>query len=130
LLTRAYLGCILSDLNIINTTDSNSNEKTSDQAIEQYQSVDEVRKEDLECLKNQKKSKLTNIDYETYIRQFWVGLLEADGTINVSSPSANQAKVRIAISIKNLKENVLMLLLIRDVLGGITKIERKAGYVT
>lgn len=34
------------------------------------------------------------------------------------------------ISIKNLRENVMMLLLIQQVLGGTVRIERKAQYVT
>lgn len=73
---------------------------------------------------------LTNIDYATYIKQFWVGLLEGDGTITVSSPGANHVKVRMVISIKNLRANVIMLLLIQEVLGGVVRIERKAQYVT
>lgn len=34
------------------------------------------------------------------------------------------------ISIKNIRENVIMLLLIQQVLGGTVRIERKAQYVT
>ena len=59
-----------------------------------------------------------------------MGLLEGDGTITVSAPGANHVKVRFIISIKNLRENVIMLLLIQEVLGGTVKIERKAQYIT
>ena len=80
--------------------------------------------------KNKIKSKLAHIDYETYIQQFWLGLLEGDGTITVSSPGANHVKVSMIISIKNQRYNVIILLLIQEVLVGTVKIERKAQYVT
>lgn len=94
------------------------------------ESIDEISKQELENYKKYLKSKLTDIDYETYIKQFWVGLLEGDGTITVSCPGPNHIKVRMVISIKNLRENVIMLLLIQEVLYGTVKIERKAQYVT
>lgn len=93
-------------------------------------SLEDIGKEEIESFKNKIKSQLTDIDYETYIQQFWVGLLEGDGTITVSSPGANHVKVRIIISIKNLRANAVMLLLIQEVLGGTVRIERKAQYVT
>ena len=93
------------------------------------ESIDEISNLEIERLEKEIKSKL-NVDYETYIKQFWVGLLEGDGTITVSAPGANYVKVRFIISIKNLRENVLMLLLVQKVLGGTVKIERKAQYVT
>jgi hypothetical protein len=68
--------------------------------------------------------------YETYVKQFWVGLMEGDGTITVSSPSPNHVKVRMVISIKNLRANVVMLLLIQEVLGGRVRIERSSQYVS
>lgn len=94
------------------------------------ESIDDISKEEIEYFKNDIKSKLTDIDYETYIKQFWVGLLEGDGTITVSSPGPNYVKVRMVISIKNFRENAIMLLLIKDVLGGTVRIERKAQYVS
>lgn len=58
--------------------------------------------------------------------------MEGDGTITVSTPGPKHIKVRIIISIKNLlrRENVIMLLLIQQVLGGTVRIERKAQYVS
>lgn len=94
------------------------------------ESIDEICKEEIEDYKKSLKSKLTDINYETYIKQFWVGLLEGDGTITVSCPGPNHVKVRMIISIKNLRDNSIMLLLIQEVLGGTVKIERKAQYVT
>lgn len=55
--------------------------------------------------------------------------MEGDGTITVSCPGANHVKVRMFISIKNLRENVLMLLLIKEVIGGTVRIERNSQYV-
>jgi hypothetical protein len=92
--------------------------------------IEEISKQEIENYKNDLKSKFTGIDYETYIKQFWIGLLEGDGTITVSSPGANHVKVRMIISIKNLRENAIMLLLIQQILGGTVKIEHKAQYVT
>jgi hypothetical protein len=94
------------------------------------ESIDEISQQEIEFNKKFLKSQLNDIDYETYIKQFWVGLLEGDGTITVSCPGANHVKVRMIISIKNLRENCIMLLLIQEVLGGTVKIERKAQYVT
>ena len=94
------------------------------------ESIDEISKQEIEDFKNNLKFKLTGINYETYIKQFWVGLLEGDGTITVSCPGPNHVKVRFIISIKNLRENAIMLLLIQEVLGGTVRIERKAQYVT
>lgn len=57
-------------------------------------------------------------------------MLEGDGTIIVSTPGPEYVKVRMIIAIKNLRENVMMLLLIQQVIGGTVRIERKAQYVT
>ena len=56
--------------------------------------------------------------------------MEGDGTITVICPGPKHIKVRMIISIKNLRENVIMLLLIQQVLGGTVRIERKAQYVS
>ncbi len=40
------------------------------------ESIDKISKEQLESYRKQVKSKLTNLDYVTYIKQFWVGLLK------------------------------------------------------
>lgn len=124
-----------------------------DETIEfEIESIEDIDNKEIEGYKNCIKSKLTGIDYETYIKQFWVGLLEGDGTITVSTPGPEQVKVLetigrysdapaspgissmgrkgMIIAIKNLRENVMMLLLIQQVIGGTVRIERKAQYVT
>ena len=67
-----------------------------------------------------------------YIEQFFVGLLEGDGTItcNLNSNKSNSIIIRIVISLNNFPENLNMLNLIRDTIGGRILIERNDKYVT
>lgn len=69
---------------------------------------------------------------KTYIEQFFVGLLEGDGTItcNLNSNKSNSIIIRIIISLKNLPENVFMLNLIKETIGGRFTIERNNRYAT
>jgi hypothetical protein len=68
---------------------------------------------------------------ETYIKQFFVGLLEGDGTITVDIPKSRQTvRLRFFISLKNLPDNHKMLLSVRNVVGGKVLIERQEKYVT
>jgi cytochrome c oxidase subunit 1 len=73
-----------------------------------------------------------NIENKTYIEQFFVGLLEGDGTIssNLNSNKSNSIIIRIVISLKHLPKNVIMLNKIRAIIGGRVVIERKDRYVT
>lgn len=68
----------------------------------------------------------------TYIEQFFVGLLEGDGTItsNLNSNKSNSIIIRIVISLNNITENVIMLEKIKEVIGGRVVIERNARFVT
>ena len=61
------------------------------------ESVDDISKEELDSIK-EKIYKSSISDHETYIKQFWVGVLEGDGTIIVSCPGANHVKVRMFFS--------------------------------
>jgi hypothetical protein len=78
-----------------------------------------------------KKDFLTLKD-KTYIEQFFVGLLEGDGTItsNLNSNKSNSIIIRIVISLKNNTDNFIMLNKIKNVVGGRVLIERKYQYVT
>jgi len=69
---------------------------------------------------------------KTYIEQFFVGLLEGDGTItsNLNSNKSNSIIIRIVISLNNNPENLAMLSKIKDTIGGRVVIERKQQYVT
>lgn len=67
-----------------------------------------------------------------YLKQFFVGLLEADGTITVGMkniPAILQtARIRIVIALKRNEENKIMLNLIEDHIGGKVVLEEKKGY--
>lgn len=71
-----------------------------------------------------------DLDKKEYIEQFFVGLLEGDGTITVDYISQYKKRVKIIISLKNLKENIKMIDLIIKYVGGRKAIERNNKYVT
>lgn len=86
------------------------------------------------CISDQHEEQ-RRVETKEYIQQFWVGLLEGDGTITVDSNSkANEKnlrlRVRLVISLLNNKENHKMLLSIQSVIGGRVVIERKEKYIT
>jgi hypothetical protein len=66
-----------------------------------------------------------------YIEQFFVGLLEGDGTITTNINSTSKTiRVRIIIALKNDINNQIMLNKIQKIIGGRVVIERKDKYVT
>ncbi len=65
-----------------------------------------------------------------YFEQFFIGLLEGDGTITVDYINNLKKRVRIFISLKNIKDNVNMLNIIFEHIGGRVKLERNNTYVT
>ena len=66
-----------------------------------------------------------------YIEPFFVGLLEGDGTISTDlNTSKKHIRVRIVISLKNEKNNQIMLNKIQEIIGGRVVIERQVKYVT
>lgn len=65
-----------------------------------------------------------------YIEQFFVGLLEGDGTITVDFINNRSKRVRIFISLNNLEDNRFMLDLIVKYIGGRVVVERNNRYVT
>lgn len=70
---------------------------------------------------------------KNYIKQFFVGLLEGDGSIIVDFSRSRPKKylrIRIVISLLNYKENFDMLNIIKENIGGRVVIERKDRYVT
>lgn len=73
---------------------------------------------------------IVNSEDITYIEQFFVGLLEGDGTISCNLSGKSSITVRIFISLNNLPENYSMLSKIQEVIGGRVVIERKESYVT
>ena len=66
-----------------------------------------------------------------YIEQFFVGLLEGDGTITTDlHTSKKHIRVRIVIALKNFINNQNMLKKIQEIVGGRVVIERQDKYVT
>jgi hypothetical protein len=66
-----------------------------------------------------------------YIKQFWVGLMDGDGSITMdeNKPSC-YSRPRMIISLNNTEKNRIMLNLIQKEIGGKVRIERKDKYVT
>lgn len=78
----------------------------------------------------QKESHLRSMQ-DNYVEQYFVGLLEGDGTITVDrNNSINTVRIRVIISLKNETKNALMLNKIGKVVGGRVFVERKNKYVT
>ena len=79
-----------------------------------------------------KKKDINDVIYNNnYIEQYFVGLLEGDGTITLDrNNNINTVRIRIVISLKNEDKNVLMLNKIAKVVGGRVFVERKIKYVT
>ena len=75
--------------------------------------------------------KKEEITINNYIEPFFVGLLEGDGTIITDlNTSKKHIRVRIVISLKNEKNNQIMLNKIQEIIGGRVVIERQVKYVT
>ena len=75
--------------------------------------------------------KLENKIDSEYIKRFFVGLLEGDGTITTNLASrGNRIVVRFVIALKNDVNNKSMLERIALVIGGRVVIERREKYVT
>jgi hypothetical protein len=70
------------------------------------------------------------LNEKDYVEQFFVGLLEGDGTITVDYINDYKKRVRIVIALKNLSSNHFMLNLIVKYIGGRVVIERNNRYVT
>jgi hypothetical protein len=67
----------------------------------------------------------------SYIKQFWVGLMDGDGTITMDeNKPSSYSRPRMVISLNNTEKNRIMLYLIQKEIGGKVRIERKEKYVT
>ena len=73
-------------------------------------------------------SEKSETELTSYIEQFFVGLLEGDGTITVDYINNRKKRVRIVIALKNLEDNRFMLNLIVKHIGGRVAIERNDAY--
>jgi hypothetical protein len=86
-----------------------------------------LEKDETHCINSNPKILFSS----SYIKQFWVGLMDGDGTITMdeNKPSC-YSRGRMVISLNNTEKNRIMLNLIQKEIGGKVRIERKDKYVT
>lgn len=65
------------------------------------------------------------IDKNEYIKMFWVGLMDGDGSIQVNHWRKKNLQYRLIIKLSNLESNYNMLILIAKVIGGTVRISKK-----
>lgn len=70
-----------------------------------------------------------NNNYKEYIKMFWVGLMDGDGSIQVNHWRKQSLQYRLVIKLSNLKSNYNMLVEVAKVVGGTVKITGKKADV-
>jgi len=70
-----------------------------------------------------------NNNYKEYIKMFWVGLMDGDGSIQVNHWREQSLQYRLVIKLSNLKSNYNMLVEIAKVVGGTVRITGKEADV-
>jgi hypothetical protein len=66
---------------------------------------------------------------DEYIKIFWVGLMDGDGSIQVNHSCKKWLQYRLVIKLSNLKSNYRMLIKIAKIIGGNVKITGKGSDV-
>lgn len=64
-----------------------------------------------------------------YIKPFFVGLVDGDGSLQVNHWRQRYLQYRIVIKLKNIESNVIMLEYIKTVIGGKVRVENKRNFV-
>lgn len=70
-----------------------------------------------------------NNNYKEYIKMFWVGLIDGDGSIQVNHWRKQSLQYRLVIKLSNLKSNYNMLIEIAKVIGGTVRVTGKGADV-
>ena len=70
-----------------------------------------------------------NKNYKEYIKMFWVGLMDGDGSIQVNHWRQQFLQYRLVIKLSNIKSNYNMLVEIAKVVGGTVRITGKEADV-
>lgn len=70
-----------------------------------------------------------NYGYVEYIKMFWVGLMDGDGSIQVNHWRKQSLQYRLVIKLSNLKSNYNMLIEIAKVIGGTVRVTGKGADV-
>ena len=68
-------------------------------------------------------------NYNEYMKMFWVGLMDGDGSIQVNHWRKQSLQYRLVIKLSNIKSNYNMLIEIAKVVGGTVKITGKGAEV-
>ena len=68
-------------------------------------------------------------NYNEYIKMFWVGLMDGDGSIQVNHWRKQSLQYRLVIKLSNIKSNYDMLIEIAKVVGGTVRITGKGEDV-
>jgi hypothetical protein len=68
-------------------------------------------------------------NYNEYVKMFWVGLMDGDGSIQVNHWRGQSLQYRLIIKLSNLKSNYNMLIEIAKVIGGTVRITGKGADV-
>lgn len=66
--------------------------------------------------------------YNEYIKMFWVGLMDGDGSIQVNHLRSKYLQYRLIIKLSNLPSNYKMLIEIAKVIGGTVRIPSKGLF--
>jgi uncharacterized protein (DUF433 family) len=74
-------------------------------------------------------SHLTKDNYNEYIKMFWVGLMDGDGSIQVNHWREQSLQYRLIIKLSNIPSNYNMLINIAKVVGGTVRITGKGADV-
>ena len=69
------------------------------------------------------------IDYNEYIKMFWVGLMDGDGSIQVNHWRQKSLQYRLIIKISNIQSNYKMLVQIAKIIGGTVRVTGKGKDV-
>jgi LAGLIDADG endonuclease len=64
-------------------------------------------------------------NYKEYVKMFWVGLMDGDGSIQVNHWREKSLQYRLVIKLSNLKSNYDMLIEIAKIVGGTVRITGK-----
>ena len=72
---------------------------------------------------------LENIDYNEYIKMFWVGLMDGDGSIQVNHWRKQSLQYRLVIKLSNHESNYNMLIQIAKIIGGTVRVTGKGADV-
>jgi cytochrome c oxidase subunit 1 len=74
-------------------------------------------------------SNILHSNYDEYVKMFWVGLMDGDGSIQVNHWRKQSLQYRLIIKLSNIKSNYNMLIEIAKVIGGTVRVTGKGADV-